>query len=296
MVLVVAQPLPEFMSLLNLVNILRDSLIAAATVVVFSAPLSIVTLTWFCLESTRISRNDWPLQLPVVPWSSAHVTLPQPRLPEALVLLGIASTVVHLSYSALQQRQRQRCAVAAAALTDASWKLRPLATAAVATGGIGSSEGFSICIAPMINAKPQIGTPVTSPFPAARQLITPGQQTAEARVLVTTREATGGHVVHPPAAKSVPQPSQKGLQQSAGGNERDTMICSCRLREVQVVLFGEDHALEWSQSTPQTFENVVFETGRLCGLVGVAAPSNGGAGSIAAVHEMLSQLNSVLAA
>jgi hypothetical protein len=61
----------------------------------------------------------------------------------------------------------------------------------------------------------------------------------------------------------------------------------------QVLLFGEQHALDWSKSTPRVFENAVFETGRLCGLVGV--PSSGEANSIAAVNALLSKLNSALA-
>lgn len=49
LVLVVAQPLPEFMSLRNLIKISQAALIAAAMVVVFVAPISIVLLTWCCL-------------------------------------------------------------------------------------------------------------------------------------------------------------------------------------------------------------------------------------------------------
>ena len=63
---------------------------------------------------------------------------------------------------------------------------------------------------------------------------------------------------------------------------------------MQAVLYGEEHAAAWAAATPQTFENAVFETGRLCGMVGIEAPPAGGAGTASGVYGMLQQLTETL--
>lgn len=295
-VLAVAKPLPESMSLRSLAKFLSEVLSVAITVLVFCAPVAIVTMTWCCLES-MVGHNNTPLQVPFLPWISAAFILPQPTLPTALSLLGIVSTITHVSYSALQQLLRQRYAGEAAALTADHWKLRPVVKAATSVGCITSSEGLSIRIGPMINTKGQISRPGALPFSAARTLVTSDQQTAVANVDSNNHKVAESGAIFPAPDPPTTQPlPQQVFQRSARKKDRDTAICFVRLREFQVLLFGENHAADWCRSTPQTFENAVFETGRLCGLVGVAAPFNGGAGTVTAVYEMLSQLSSVLAA
>ncbi len=63
---------------------------------------------------------------------------------------------------------------------------------------------------------------------------------------------------------------------------------------MQAVLYGDEAAAAWAAATPQTFESAVFETGRLCGLVGMESPPSGGAGTAAGVYDMLQKLTSAL--
>lgn len=283
-VLEFAYPLPESLSLRRLLLRFTRCVIVAGTCVAYASPVLIIILTWSCLESIGMSNTRSLLQLPALPWSSTAITPPKLSLPASFALLSVVSTLTHVFYCAKQHRQQQH-STQAVGLTPDHWKLRPLGEEATLARHRTSSKGASAHAGSSIIHD---DSECISPFLAARDTLAHNQPTEQLRAHLTVRHLPQASTQNKERDKIHLQPTP-----ITSPNQHEIAQCFSRLQEVQVLLFGEQHALDWSKSTPRVFENAVFETGRLCGLVGV--PSSGEANSIAAVNALLSKLNSALA-
>lgn len=164
--------------------------------------------------------------------SSRDIALPALSAPAALALLAAVSIAIHVAQAARQSARHRQKAAAAAALKPGFDLRRPRAAAVpakVSTAGRKSAAAGA--------------APIESPFSSHRRRN--GLATAYARTstgeLLANGEAGGG----------------------SGGIAVQPLFA--QLAEVQRVVFGAEAAEQLATGVPQTFENAVFETGRLCG-------------------------------
>lgn len=177
-----------------------------------------------------------PPQLPHIgslDFSNAEVRLPALSAPAAFALLAAVSAAIHLAQLSRQNARRKREAAAAAALTPEFALRRPR-----------SRQDPPVSMSTAAQQPSQGGMQhMESPFSSHRRrsaLASPDGKTP--RPGMANGEAGGG-----------------------GGDGAPVQQLFAQLAEVQRVLFGAEPAAQLAADVPQTFENAVFEAGRLCG-------------------------------
>lgn len=162
--------------------------------------------------------------------SGRHILLPALSAPAAFALLAAASIAIHLAQAAWRGARQQRKATTASALKADFALRRPKAT--VTPAKVSTAARKPAAAGP---------SPIESPFSSHRRR---NGLAADARTPGSTPLANG---------------------QSGGGGGGLVQLLFAQLAEVQQVVFGAEAAEQLAAGMPQTFENAVFETGRLCG-------------------------------
>ena len=265
------QPLPEPLSVHNLLRCIGVCISAAnwmlAALLIFTAPLTIPLLVWTALGE---HLTQWPVWAPVHARHCSHsmrqtcrpihtgadskqqvvrlprgipsigrfdvsgraLSLPALSAPAAFALLAAVSVSIHIAQAARQRARRRQQEASARALRPDYALQRPRAARA-APARVSTAARRST---------PSGGAPMESPFSLHRR-------------------TTG---LSSPDGKQQPN----GLPtngEPVGSRGVSVQPLFAQLAEIQQVVFGAETAAKLVAFVPQTFENAVFETGRLCG-------------------------------
>lgn len=269
--LVFCRPLPEALSLHSVFSCIGACIgcagQAVATLLVLTAPVSIPLLVWTALGADSSKRQvlRLPPQLPrigSVNYSNAEVRLPALSAPAAFALLAAVSAAIHLAQISRQNSSRKREAAAVAALTPASAQRRP-----------------------RLRQEPQVGMST-----AKQESSQGGMQHIESPFSSHRRRSAHAS----PDGKTPRLGMVNGEAGGGGSGGVPVQQLFAQLAQVQHMLFGAGPAAQLAAGVPQTFENAVFEAGRLCGVVGIDPPPGGG-GSPKALSQALTDLKAALA-